>query len=57
MTSENRGASRTPRWVKVQGAFILLLILLVIAMSAGLIGGHGDMHGAPSDHEQSIGGL
>ena len=43
---------RTPRWVKVQGFFLLLLIVVVAGMSSGLInlrllgfqhgpGGHG----------------
>lgn len=43
----------TPRWVKVQGAFVVLLILVVVAMSSGLLGGHG--HGGMSrGHQQSM---
>ncbi|MGK9169857.1 hypothetical protein KXR53_26320 [Inquilinus limosus] len=38
----------TPLWVKVQGAFVVLLVLIVISMFAGVLnfgllpgGGHG----------------
>ncbi len=36
-----------PRWVKLQGIFVAILLLLIIAMSTGLIGmgGHGEMTG------------
>lgn len=44
----------TPRWVKVQGAFIALLILVVVAMSSGLLGGHGG--GMSPGHQQMMGG-
>lgn len=32
-----------PRWVKLQGIFVAILLLLIFAMSTGLIGmgGHG----------------
>lgn len=50
---------RTPRWVKVQGVFVALLMLAVFAMSSGLLGrhGHGDhasTNFAPSSHDQHI---
>ncbi len=43
---------RTPLWVKVQGALVVLLILVVIAMATGLLGGHGHDYGAPSGGQQ-----
>jgi hypothetical protein len=46
----------TPRWVKVQGALVLLLILVVVAMSTGLTGGHGHAEGAPPGGERHTGG-
>ena len=44
----------TPRWVKVQGIFVIGLVLIVIGMSTGLIhmegGGHGPASDAPPVH-------
>lgn len=41
---------RTPRWVKVQGTLVALLILVVVTMLSGLLGGYehggGMRHGA-----------
>ena len=45
----------TPRWVKVQGIFVVLLLLVVIGMATGLVnrlspfGLEGGGHGAASD--------
>ncbi len=47
---------RTPLWVKVQGAFVVLLILAVAAMSTGFLGEHGPNHGTPSDDQQHMRG-
>ena len=53
-----------PRWVKVQGVVLLLLVLVVIAMPAGLLspallgfegGGHGG-HGGAEGHAPPAGG-
>ncbi|MGY6709459.1 MAG: hypothetical protein ACXIVF_14150 [Rhizobiaceae bacterium] len=57
MASDRNGpTSETPLWVKVQGALVALLILVVAAMSTGFLGGHGHDYGAPSgDHQQHIG--
>ena len=49
----------TPRWVKVNGALVVLLMLAVIAMSTGLLGRHGQSEGAPlhfipSSHDQHM---
>jgi Mg/Co/Ni transporter MgtE len=46
---------QTPLWVKVQGAFVVLLILVVAAMSTGFLGAHGPDHGALQDHQQHMG--
>lgn len=39
-----------PRWAKLQGIFVAVLLLLIIAMSTGLLGmgggGHGEAKGA-----------
>lgn len=35
-----------PRWVKVQGVLVLLLMIFVISMSTGLLGRHGHSEGA-----------
>ena len=48
--------SSTPRWVKVQGTFVALLILVVVAMSSGLLGGHGRSGSISLGHQQSTGG-
>lgn len=54
---QNRfSTARTPRWVKVQATFVLLLILVVAAMSTGFLGGHGHDYGALPDNEQHVGG-
>jgi hypothetical protein len=49
----------TPRWVKVQGIFVLGLVLLVIGMSTGLIhmesGAHGPASNSPSGHSPPAG--
>jgi hypothetical protein len=49
----------TPRWVKVQGIFVLGLVLLVVGMSTGLIhlegGGHGPVGGATGVHTPPAG--
>lgn len=54
VTTENESVVGTPRWVKVQGVFVLLLMLIVTAMSAGLIGGHGHTYDASSDREHHM---
>lgn len=46
----------TPRWVKVQGTFVALLILVVVAMSSGLLGGHGHGGNMSLGHQQTTGG-
>lgn len=48
--------ARIPRWVKVQAAFVLLLILIVAAMSTGILGGQGHDYAAPSGGQQHMGG-
>lgn len=57
---ESGGDTGTPRWVKIQGVFVVLLLLIVVGMSSGLInpalfglegGGHG-----PARHAGSQGG-
>lgn len=54
---ESGGKTGTPRWVKIQGVFVALLLLAVVGMSSGLInpgllglegGGHGPAMHAPS---------
>ena len=44
----------TPRWVKIQGIFVVGLVLLVIGMSTGAIhlegGGHGQAGDAATNH-------
>lgn len=45
----------TPRWVKVQAAFVALLILVVVAMLSGLLGGHGHGGSVSSGHQQPMG--
>lgn len=58
---ESAGQTGTPLWVKIQGVFVALLLLIVVGMSSGLIspgliglegGGHGPAMHAPSqmDH-------
>lgn len=59
MVPSRQPNDRTPRWVKIQGVLVALLMLSVIAMSTGLLGrhGHGDggsMHLAPSSHNQHM---
>jgi len=44
----------TPRWVKVQGIFVVLLVLLVIGMLAG--GGHGPAVDSPGNYVRPEGG-
>jgi hypothetical protein len=46
---------RTPLWVKVQGSLVLLLILVVIAMSTGLLGQHGHEDGEFSRYRHTDG--
>lgn len=53
--SNGSAIGTTPRWVKVQGAVIALLILVVVAMSSGLLGGHGLGGGMLHGHEQMDG--
>lgn len=61
---ENDVDPKTPRWVKLQGFFVLLLIVVVVGMSSGLInlrllgfqhgpGGHGLGGHALSDRGRS----
>lgn len=54
-SDRNDPANGTPLWVKVQGAFVVLLILVVAAMSTGFLGEHGPDHGTPSDDQQHMG--
>lgn len=62
--NRNDIGARTPKWVKVQGIFLLLLIVIVVGMSSGLINlrlfgfqhgptGHGLGHQAPLEREKS----
>ena len=46
---EVRQSAGVPRWAKVQGVFVVLLIVVVIAMSSGLVGlgGHPGAGPAP----------
>lgn len=40
-----------PRWAKLQGIFVAILLLVIIAMSTGLVGMGGHSAGeAPSGH-------
>lgn len=46
-----------PRWMKLQGIFVAILLLLIIALSTGLIGmGHGAMGGERGGHIPPKGG-
>lgn len=61
MVHSRQPNDRTPRWVKIQGVLVALLMLAVIAMSTGLLGGHGhgegaSMHVAPSSHNEHMSG-
>jgi hypothetical protein len=57
---EHHPSEPIPRWAKIQGVFVLLLILVVLAMSSGLLrhgpGGHGaapasgERQAAPGEH-------
>lgn len=53
---ESTSFGRTPLWVKVQGSFVALLVLVVIAMISGFLGGHGGSSGVPHSHQQTMGG-
>jgi len=56
----------TPRWVKVQGIFVVLLLLVAIGMATGLVnrlspfglegGGHGPAGDRVGDHAPSESG-
>jgi hypothetical protein len=54
--TDSKSTHITPRWVKIQGVFVVLLMLVVLTMSTGLVGGHGG-HGytAPSRNPASHG--
>jgi len=41
MAEQDRGASGTPRWVKVFGVIALILVVLVVVMLVTGRGGHG----------------
>ena len=56
MKKDGSAIGSAPRWVKVQGAFVALLILVVVAMSSGLLGGHGHGGGTSPGHRQTLGG-
>ncbi len=57
MTNDrNSSTSKAPLWVKMQGALVVLLILIVVAMFTGFLGGHGHDYGAPlGDHQRHMG--
>jgi hypothetical protein len=55
MVTANDATVGTPLWVKVQGAMVLLLILVVVAMSTGLTGGHGHDDTRPGDETHTRG--
>lgn len=44
MTTNGESDVPAPRWVKVQGVLVALLMLVVVSMSTGLLGRHGDGH-------------
>jgi hypothetical protein len=59
MVPSRQPNDHTPRWVKIQGVLVALLMLAVIAMSTGLLARHGrgdggSMYHAPSSHNQHM---
>lgn len=54
--NDDSSIGSAPRWVKVQGAFVALLILVVAAMSSGLLGEHGHGGGMSHGNQPTVGG-